>query len=383
MKRFRHERSRKDEARTAGSARGGPGRGTSHGAGGKGSGRSKRHPGSATAKSPDSARYVVTGGAGFVGSNLVAALAKLDPTGEIIVIDDFRTGSTANIVEAFDREGLAPFSGVVLPVSIEDLDFEPLLESMDVRAFFHLAAITDTTVTDESAMLSINATPMMSIMQACVGAGVPLVYASSAATYGTPPQTASRQAFPLGAAGRPNNVYGFSKWLMECEHRRLAEALTSPPQIVGLRYFNVFGPGESRKGKMASMAYQLAQQMLSGKSPRLFADGSQSRDQVYVADVVACTLAAAGLGSRPDPAPGIYNLGSGVATSFSAVADAVRRGLGVRDLPTEYFEMPEHIRAFYQDFTQADMIETTKGLGWTPAHDPISALESYGRFLAR
>jgi len=381
MKRFRHERSRKDEGRIGG--HGGSGRGGARGGGGKGTGHSKRHPGSATSKASEASRYVVTGGAGFVGSNLVAALAKLDPTGEIIVIDDFRTGSTANIVEAFDREGLEPFSGVVLPVSIEDLDFEPLLESMDVRAFFHLAAITDTTVTDESAMLSINATPMMSIMQACVGSGVPLVYASSAATYGTPPQTGARKPFPLDAAGRPSNVYGFSKWLMECEHRRLADVLSSPPQIVGLRFFNVFGPGESRKGKMASMAYQLAQQMLAGKPPRLFADGSQSRDQVHVSDVVSCTLAAAGLGTRPDPAPGIYNLGSGVSTSFAAVADAVRRGLGIRDLPTEFFEMPADIRAFYQDFTQADMSETAKGLGWTPMHEPIAALEAYGRFLAR
>lgn len=368
MKSFRHERSRQET-------------GKSH-AGGRARKRGGKPP---VGKDGAGARYIVTGGAGFIGSNLVAALAKLDPSGEIIVIDDFRTGSTANLVEAFAREGLEPFGGVVLPVSIEDLDFEPLLESMDVRAFFHMAAITDTTVMDESRMIAVNATPMMSIMQACVGAGVPLVYASSAATYGTPPQTARREPFPLSAAGSPNNVYGFSKWLMECEHRRLAEALSSPPQIVGLRFFNVFGPGEARKGKMASMAYQLASQMLAGKRPRLFADGSQSRDQVHVSDVVSCVLAAAGLGSKAHPTPGIYNLGSGVATSFAEVADAVRRGLGLRadELPTEFFPMPPEIRAFYQDFTQADMRETERGLGWKPGCDPVRATEQYAGQMAK
>jgi ADP-L-glycero-D-manno-heptose 6-epimerase len=170
--------------------------------------------------------------------------------------------------------------------------------------------------------------------------------------------------------------------MLECEHRRFASS-TPDAWIVGLRYFNVFGPGEARKGAMASMAYQLTQQCLAGKSPRLFAHGEQARDQVYVDDVVSCTLAAAGLHNQR-VTPGIYNLGSGVATSFADVAQAVRRGLGLRagQQEIEYFEMPAHIRAFYQDFTQADMSETEKGLHWKPKHGPVEAIEQYAKWMS-
>jgi ADP-L-glycero-D-manno-heptose 6-epimerase len=175
--------------------------------------------------------------------------------------------------------------------------------------------------------------------------------------------------------------------LMECEHRRFGERVRKrrdrEPMVVGLRYFNVFGPGEGRKGKMASMVWQLAQQVLAGERPRLFTDGSQARDQVYVDDVVDCTLAAAGLGKKA-PRPGVYNLGSGVATSFNQMADAVRAAVGLneQERPTEYFDMPADVRAFYQDYTCADMSETTKGLGWKPRHEPGAAMREYVAFLA-
>lgn len=350
--------------------------------------KTHRHERSRTPTKPKSKnrpRYVVTGGAGFVGANLAASLVQRDPDAEVIVIDDFRSGSFANIVEAFDRRDLRPFSGVVLPFAIEDFDFEALLDAAPVEAFFHLAAITDTTVADEAEMIEANTTPMAPIMSACVSAGTPLVYASSAATYGTPDEAAEHRPFPLEAAGNPSNVYGFSKWLMECEHRRLAASMgaSSPPQIVGLRYFNVFGPGESRKGKMSSMIYQIAKRMLGGQGPRLFRDGSHARDQVYVEDVVACTMAGAGLGQRAHPTPGVYNVGSGLATSFNEIVVALRNAFGLShgELPTEYFDMPAEIRAFYQDYTCADISMTAEGLGWAPAHRPDEAIEEYARML--
>jgi ADP-L-glycero-D-manno-heptose 6-epimerase len=248
---------------------------------------------------------------------------------------------------------------------------------------FHLGAITDTTLTNEREMIECNALGFEQVARACHAGGVPLVYASSAATYGTPPETALRKPFALHAAGMPNNVYGYSKWMLECEHRRFA-SLHPGAWVVGLRYFNVFGPGEARKGAMASMAFQLAQQVLAGKRPRLFEHGEQSRDQVYVDDVVSCTMAAAGLHNQAVE-PGVYNLGSGVATSFAAIAEAVRRGLGLAkgQQEVEYFAMPEHIRKFYQDFTQADMSETEKGLRWKPKHDPVEAVEMYARAMKR
>lgn len=330
--------------------------------------------------------YIVTGGAGFVGSNLAAELSRRDAGSHVVVVDSFLSGSTANLVESHTRAGVGEFRGSIVPEDVGDLDWAEMLDRQRPSAVFHLAAITDTTVMDERRMISRNLAAFSagsdsSMLALCASRGVPLVYASSAATYGSPACAARREAIPESAAGRPNNVYGFSKWLMEQEHARLAARLPKA-QVVGLRYFNVFGPGESRKGKMASMAYQLAVQMLDGKRPRLFADGSQARDQVYVDDVVDCTLHASGLfGGRPRP--GVYNLGSGVATTFNEVVEGVRDGLGIApaSLPTDYFDMPASIRAFYQDYTRADMSRTAGELGWTPKHRPADAIRSYARYL--
>ncbi len=341
--------------------------------------------------------YIVTGGAGFVGSNLCAALAAREPSCELIVVDDFRSGSFANLVEAFARRGLPAFSGEVIARPFWEVAWRGLLGGLDggarAAAVFHEAAITDTTVADEPEMMLVNAQKSETLMRECAERGVPLVYASSAATYGTPPQARERRPFPLGAAGSPSNVYGFSKWIMEKNHERVARdfaaAGAGAPWIVGLRYFNVFGPGESRKGKMASMVFQLAQQMLRGERPRVFVDGSQARDQVYVEDVVGCTLAAAGLGvgaggqsaARRDPKPGVYNVGSGVTTSFNQIVAALRVGLKISEAerPTEYFEMPASVRAFYQDYTCADVSETKAGLGWSPAWRPEEAIAEYAK----
>jgi ADP-L-glycero-D-manno-heptose 6-epimerase len=331
--------------------------------------------------------FIVTGGCGFVGANLAAALLARFPGARVTVIDDFRTGSTLLLSEACARAGLHAFTGRVIPEGVERLNANDLLGSERPDAFFHLGAITDTTQADEQVMLRVNTEPFGPILRACADAGVPLVYASSAATYGAPPQARERSPFPLAAAGRPANVYGMSKWLMEAEHARVAaehrQRTGRHPWVVGLRYFNVFGPGERLKGKMASMAFQLAAQLLAGQRPRLFVDGSQARDQVHVDDIVSCTLAAAGLGPRPDPVPGVYNAGSGVATSFNDVLAALRRALDIPEsrLPTDYFEMPPAVRAFYQDWTCADLSETHAALGWKPAVTPTHAVESYGRFL--
>jgi ADP-L-glycero-D-manno-heptose 6-epimerase len=334
----------------------------------------------------NSRTFIVTGGCGFIGSNVTAELLKRFVGAHVVVVDDLRSGSYANVVEACERASVGAFRGQVMPQSVCDIDWHALLESVKPAAVFHLGAITDTTNADEADMLRVNSESFPAMVLAAAEAEVPLVYASSAATYGTPPETARREAFTLAAAGKPNNVYGFSKWMMECHHRRLAKRLElsgREPHVVGLRYFNVFGPGEARKGKMASMAYQLAQQCLRGERPRLFVDGSQARDQVYVGDVVDCTIAAAGLDGRT-VRPGVYNLGSGEATTFTSVAAAVRRGLGLApgDREVEYFEMPANIRAFYQDFTLADMRETASGLGWQGRHAPLTAVESYARMLA-
>lgn len=323
--------------------------------------------------------YIVTGAAGFIGSNLCAELTRRNQDAHIVAVDDFVSGSFDNLVRAYDRAGLCPFAGEFLPGSVEEIDFEQLISDRAPAAVFHLGAITDTTFADERVMLEVNSESFGPMLSACVAANVPLVYASSAATYGSPAEADRHVPFPLEAAGKPNNVYGFSKWLMEAAHARV-NRIHPDAHVVGLRYFNVFGPGEEHKGKMASMVFQLATQLLRGETPRLFSPGDQARDQISVHDVVDCTIAGAAKGAKP----GVYNLGSGVATSFNEVLDAVRGAVGVPEAqrPTEYFEMPPDIRAFYQDFTCADISQTEAGLSWTPAKTPPERIADYAAHLA-
>lgn len=319
--------------------------------------------------------YIVTGGAGFIGANLVAELMRREPGALVYVVDDFRSGSYANIVEACDRAGVGPFTGSVISDTVGELSWQPALLGLEPKAVFHLAAITDTLEFDEQKMLRANTEPFAEILESCIECDVPLVYASSAATYGSPKQ---RTPFTLDMAGQPNNVYGFSKWLMDAEVYRffkLREAAGEKmPHVVGLRYFNVFGPGEARKGKMASMVWHLTNQVLDGKQPGLFNFGEHERDQIFVDDVVGCTIAGAAEGITP----GVYNLGSGRTTSFNQIVEAINEALGTSVEP-RYFEMPEAMVATYQHYTCADMSETKKGLDWSPAWSPMDAMIRYAR----
>lgn len=361
--------------------------------------------------------FIVTGGAGFIGAHVVAALLRLQPRPYVLVIDDFRTGSMANIIQACARAGVGPFDGSVIAAPVADIWHTFFAHGMPKaagptwlpirpRAVFHLAAITDTTLDDERAMLAGNLAGWIELMHWCVEWGAALVYASSAAVYGRPPQTHRREPFPLDAAGQPCNVYGFSKWLMECQHRWFLASRGWPkpgPPIVGLRYFNVFGPGESCKGPMASMVTQLTRQLVEGRRPRLFVDGTQARDYIYIDDAVEATLAAAGLGSRPLPdldplsgrrrpprahepapiVPGVYNVGSGSAVSFNELLEAIRSALNItaHDRPTEYFPMPDAIARIYQPYTCADLTATAQGLGWQPRWEPLEAVRRCVREL--
>jgi ADP-L-glycero-D-manno-heptose 6-epimerase len=222
-------------------------------------------------------------------------------------------------------------------------------------------------------MIEENVEPFQSLVAIAVQRGARLVWASSAATYGCHAGGAvdARRPFRLEDAGHPANAYGFSKWVMENVHRR---ALAEHPeaQLVGLRYFNVFGPGEWNKAHMASMIYQLAVQMLAGRPPRIFHDGEQARDHIYVRDVVEATVAAAA-GARS----GIYNVGTGTATTFNRLVAVLNEALGTHFEP-EYFDNPY---PFYQDYTCADLTETLAALDWSPRTPTESAIGEYGRLL--
>ncbi|MCX5660712.1 MAG: NAD-dependent epimerase/dehydratase family protein [Planctomycetota bacterium] len=318
-------------------------------------------------------RILVTGGAGFIGSNLVRQLQEDEPQAVILVIDDLRVGDWSNLCSE-DASGWS-FRGQIIPRALNDLDLFGVIEDFDPEVVFHLASITDTTVADQNKMLVDNVEPFEVLLDAAAELGIKLVWASSAATYGTHANGAvqQRRPFRLDDAGRPANIYGFSKWVMENMAR---QTLADSPEshVVGLRYFNVFGPGEQSKGRMASMIYQLAQQMLDGKRPRIFNPGEHARDHVHVRDVVGATLAAAGDKVRM----GTYNVGTGKATNFNEVVAALNEALGT-SLEPDYFENPFK---FYQDYTCADLSQTRSGLRWSPKVETRAGILEYARQLA-
>lgn len=209
---------------------------------------------------------LVTGGAGFIGSNI--ALELQDKGYDTVVLDDFSSGNFKNLLG---------YEGDVVSESILNVD---LNKFEDVDVIFHEAAITDTTINDQKLMMQINTEGFRRLLDFAVENSIKFIYASSAATYGNA-ESPQKEEY----AGKPNNIYGFSKWICDCIAKKYMEKYPDG-HIVGLRYFNVFGPREQYKGKMASMVWQLAKQMVDGKNPRIFKWGEQKRDQVYVKNIV-------------------------------------------------------------------------------------------------
>lgn len=296
---------------------------------------------------------LVTGGSGFIGSNLALELQKRYPQASITVIDDFRGSSFKNLLG---------YSGDFLAFDVSDKAWMSAFRNKPLDAIFHMASITDTTVLDEKKMMYDNVEGFRNILDLASEKGCPVVYASSAATYGS---AGNNSALKESEAGMPNNIYGFSKWVLEGLARQY-------PQVksVGLRYFNVFGPREFYKGKAASMIYQLYLQMKAGKKPRIFKYGEQKRDFVYVKDVLECTIKA-----RDAKQSTAINVGTGQATSFNDVVAAINEALGT-SLECDYFDNPYD---FYQNYTQADMSHTEKMTGFKPKYTTREGILDYVR----
>ena len=299
----------------------------------------------------DSPREIlVTGGAGFIGSNLALELQKRHPEARITVVDDFRSGHFGNL------EG---FRGDVAACGAA--------EYRSARAFdlvFHLASITDTTVHDQRLMVHDNVEGFRNILALAKASGAKVVYASSAAVYGQGSERMAEDAPP-----KPANVYAFSKAVLD----NLAERAAAEGQrVTGVRYFNVYGPREAHKGKVASMIFQLYLQMKAGKRPRVFTPGQQKRDFVHVDDAVRATILAAEKGKDA-----VYNVGSGAARSFNDVISALNAALRT-SLKPDYFENPY---AFYQDFTEADLSRSKEDLGYQPSFDLVRGISDYVRRL--
>jgi ADP-L-glycero-D-manno-heptose 6-epimerase len=292
-------------------------------------------------------RALVTGGAGFVGSNLCWELSARG--WDVVALDDFSNG---------DFKNLQGFPGDVIAADVADVAFwAPRVGKAD--AVFHQAAITDTTVSDQRLMMRANVEAFRGLLDWARKIKVKkLVYASSAATYGDLPVPHREDATP-----KPLNVYGFSKAVMETVAAR-AKGVAA----VGLRYFNVFGPREAHKGKYASMIWQLSRQMKAGKRPRIFEFGEQSRDHIYVKDVVDANLRA-----FEKAAPGVYNCCTGRKTDFNAIVAALNAALG-SSLAPEYFKNPY---SFYQNETLGDPAQASRAFGFAARWTAERGIQDY------
>jgi ADP-L-glycero-D-manno-heptose 6-epimerase len=300
--------------------------------------------------------YLVTGGAGFIGSHIVKALNERGIS-EILVVDDltqcsrFANLADCRIADYMDRRELLN--------RLEGGSF-----SAPVKAILHQGACTDTMETDGRYMMENNFTFSKALLGFAMTCCVPFVYASSAAVYG-----ASATTGESPANERPLNVYGYSKLVLDQHVRYLLPQATST--IVGLRYFNVYGPNEAHKGRMGSMVYQLNRQLCQTGKCRLFqgtggyGDGEQRRDFVFVGDVVAVNLSFAEGPVRK----GVFNVGTGHSRSFNDIARTLIRLRGAGEI--EYIPFPRELEGKYQSFTEADL----SGLRGAGYDRPFSSLE--------
>ncbi len=309
---------------------------------------------------------LITGGAGFIGSNLAFYFQHNHPESNIVILDSFRSGETlsnGNLKSFGHFKNLIGFTGEIISGDINDKDLLLDLEiNYNFDYIFHEAAISDTTALEQDLMIKTNVNAYKDLLDLAVAHDANMIYASSAATYGNAesPQRVGREA--------PQNVYGFSKLSMDHLSREYMK--DNDISIVGLRYFNVYGAGEYFKNTTASMVLQFGHQILSGKNPRLFADSDKIlRDFIYVEDIIQANVKA----MKPKKS-GIYNVGTGKARSFQDIVDILQREIGTT-LTCEY--IPNPFIGSYQFHTEADIATTKEALGYEPAYEMEDGIKAY------
>lgn len=299
---------------------------------------------------------IVTGGAGFIGSNIVKALNERGHT-NILVVDHLKNGvkfkniADCEIMDYMERDTFIQKieSGTALPEKVE--------------AIFHEGACSATTEWDGRFMMKNNYEYSKTLLHYCLDNHCQYLYASSASVYGGGSVFAEKRENE-----QPINMYAYSKFLFDQYIRRILPSAKS--QIVGFRYFNVYGPREQHKGSMSSTAFHFNNQIKDNGVAKLFAgcegygDGEQRRDFIYVGDAVKVNLWFL---DHPNKS-GIFNLGTGRSQSFNEMADAVIswHKTGKKN----YIEFPEHLKGFYQSFTEAD-ISALRGAGYTQEFNTV------------
>lgn len=309
---------------------------------------------------------VVTGGAGFIGSNLVRGLNDRGQS-DLLVVDDLEEGrkfqnlADCEIADLVDKD-----------VFLERLESDGLPDS--VEAVFHQGACSNTMESDGRYLMRVNYEYSKKLLEYCVRKRIPFLYASSAAVYGSGETFEEERRFEA-----PINLYAYSKFLFDQYVRRLLPKL--PNQVLGLRYFNVYGPRESHKGEMTSVAYKAQRQILERGRIELFegtdgyGDGEQRRDFVWVEDAVSVNLWFL---EHPELS-GIFNVGTGRAQSFNELARAVIAYHGRGEIV--YVPLPEKLRGSYQSFTQANLSALRKAGYTAPFHSVEEAVPRYLSWL--
>ena len=309
---------------------------------------------------------LITGGAGFIGSNLAFYFQNNHPDAKVVVLDSFRSGETlsnGNLKSFGHFKNLIGFEGEIISGDINDKSLlNKLQNTYKFDYIFHEAAISDTTALEQDLMIKTNVNAYKDLLDLAVAHNANMIYASSAATYGdaASPQRVGREA--------PQNVYGFSKLSMDHLSREYMKK--TDISIVGLRYFNVYGPREYFKNTTASMVLQFGHQILAGKNPRLF-EGSDKilRDFIYIEDIIQANIKA----MNPLQS-GIYNVGTGKARSFQDIVDILQHELGTA-LECEY--IPNPFIGRYQFHTEADISKSIEELGYKPRYEMEDGIKAY------
>lgn len=292
---------------------------------------------------------LVTGGAGFIGSNLALELEKQGY--EVIVADNLLTGA---------KENLKGFKGDILNIDVS----KPFKIDKKLDLIFHQAAITDARFKDDKEMTRANLEGFKNMIELAKKNNAKLIYASTANLYGNGPT-------PMKESQEKELITAYGKSKLEMD--KIAETLKDKMHIVGLRYFNVFGPREAFKGRAASMVLHLSKQVKENKHPKIFKHGEQKRDHIYIKDVVNATIRAI------DAKSGVYNVGTGIATTFNDLIKVLNTVLG-KNLEPGYFDNPYNMET-YQKNTQADTKLAEKELGFKAQYTLKNGIKDYMEWL--